>query len=37
MSEKHDTTDASVHDSNIIESLIEEKDKGQQLSLVVGQ
>ena len=34
--EKHDTTDARVHDSNIIESLIEEKDKGQQLSLDAG-
>ena len=30
------TTDASVHDSNVIEPLIEEKDKGQDLFLDAG-
>jgi IS5 family transposase len=34
--EKYATTDASVHDSNVIEPLIEEKDKGQDLWLDAG-
>ena len=34
--EKYHTTDASVHDSNVIEPLIEEKDKGQDLYLDAG-
>ena len=34
--EKYHTTDASVHDSNVIEPLIEEKDKGQDLFLDAG-
>lgn len=34
--EKYKTTDASVHDSNVIEPLIEEKDKGQDLWLDAG-
>ena len=34
--EKYHTTDASVHDSNVIEPLIEEKDRGQDLFLDAG-
>ena len=34
--EKYHTTDASVHDSNVIKPLIEEKDKGQDLYLDAG-
>lgn len=34
--EKYHTTDASVHDSNVIEPLIEENDKGQDLYLDAG-
>ena len=34
--EKYHTTDASVHDSNVIKPLIEEKDKGQELFLDAG-
>ena len=34
--EKYHTTDASVHDSNVIAPLIEEKDKGQDLFLDAG-
>lgn len=34
--EKYHTTDASVHDSNVIQPLIEEKDKGQDLWLDAG-
>ena len=34
--EKYHTTNASVHDSNVIEPLIEEKDKGQDLFLDAG-
>ena len=34
--EKYVTTDASVHDSNVIKPLIEEKDKGQPLYLDAG-
>ena len=34
--EKYHTTDASVHDSNVIEPLIEGKDKGQDLFLDAG-
>ena len=34
--EKYHTTDASVHDSNVIETLIEGKDKGQDLFLDAG-
>ena len=34
--EKYHTTDASVHDSNVIEPLIEEKAKGQDLFLDAG-
>ncbi len=34
--EKYHTTDASVHDSNVIEPLIEDKDKGQNLWLDAG-
>ena len=34
--EKYHTTDASVHDSNVIEPLIEEEDKGQDLYLDAG-
>ena len=34
--EKYHTTDASVHDSNVIEPLIEEKDKDQDLWLDAG-
>jgi IS5 family transposase len=34
--EKYHTTDASVHDSNVIEPLLEEKDKGQDLFLDAG-
>lgn len=34
--EKYHTTDASVHDSNVIEPLIEEKDNGQDLYLNAG-
>ncbi len=34
--EKYVTTDASVHDSNVIDPLIEEKDNGQPLYLDAG-
>ena len=34
--EKYHTTNASVHDSNVIKPLIEEKDKGQDLFLDAG-
>ena len=34
--EKYHTTDASVHDSNVIKPLIEDKDKGQDLYLDAG-
>ena len=34
--EKYHTTDASVHDSNVIEPLTDEKDKGQDLWLDAG-
>lgn len=34
--EKYETTGANVHDSNVIEPLIEEKDKGQDLWLDAG-
>ena len=34
--ESHHTTDASVHDSNVIKPLITEKDKGQRLYLDAG-
>ena len=34
--ENYYTTDASVHDSNVIEPLIEERDKGQKLYLDAG-
>lgn len=34
--EKYHTTDASVHDSNVIKPLIDEKDKGQKLYLDAG-
>lgn len=34
--EKYHTTDASVHDSNVIEPLIQENDKGQDLYLDAG-
>lgn len=34
--EKYLTTDASVHDSNVVSPLIEEKDKGQRLYLDAG-
>ena len=34
--ERYVTTDASVHDSNVIKPLIEEKDKGQSLYLDAG-
>lgn len=34
--EKYHTTDASVHDSNVIEPLIEKRDKGQKLYLDAG-
>jgi IS5 family transposase len=34
--EKYHTTDASVHDSNVIEPLIDEQDKGQDLWLDAG-
>ena len=34
--ETMETTDASVHDSNVIETLVEERDKGQELYLDSG-
>lgn len=34
--ESHHVTDASVHDSNVIKSLVTEKDKGQRLYLDAG-
>ena len=34
--EKYHTTDASVHDSNVVAPLIDEKDKGQDLWLDAG-